>query len=471
MEAHAPSVVMSNQELKYINNLKDLAPPRDPNAAKKTLLRTTSQTRYKEWPNTIEALREKKKKDGIKRLQTIEAAQQIIDEQEAKFAEEQRRQAIDRANMLLYKDSERVKALSSAVLISTVMKEREAQHVVKAARAEQEKQIEQMWDSLERQKAYEEEQRDVQKARERQLRTHKMIETQNKQRALLRDIKVQQREQEVVEGELNKRAVLEAQTEAAAAEQRRQQRLKELEAETKRMNQEQLALKAEARKMEALEEEALEAFARQKEAMEQARKERILEVARQKRERYEAMIAKQIKHLGELKAEEEKRTHMQVLELADRQGEEERKKEEKRLKLVSDIARSRTNQMQRKREEKERQAAEDRIMNQQWQERAREQEERELEIKRRTVENAVRLQNLQRQQMLTNEERAIQDKVRELEEAKAAEMAARHDEAVFEEYAHSQMAELERTQRSVVPVQLMLQKMEFKKTHLVPIPK
>lgn len=91
--SNTESVVLSMREF---HDTLNLASDRGTSAVnnKKVRLHQRSQARYKNWGNTLEALREKKKQDRLRRMEEIERVQQIIDEKEASYQEAQRRAAI-----------------------------------------------------------------------------------------------------------------------------------------------------------------------------------------------------------------------------------------------------------------------------------------------------------------------------------------------------------------------------------------
>lgn len=90
--------------------------------AQRAALRKQSQSRYKNWGNTLEALREKKKRDRENRLAQIESAQRVIDSEEAVYQEQQRRAAIDWANRVQFQECERVKTFQSSLNMANVLK-------------------------------------------------------------------------------------------------------------------------------------------------------------------------------------------------------------------------------------------------------------------------------------------------------------------------------------------------------------
>ncbi len=74
-----------------------------------------------------------------------EKARQVIDREEAAFQAAERKKAIQRANTLLYENTERVKAFGSKLYLSDVMKERELQMQVKNEIRRREKEYERTW--------------------------------------------------------------------------------------------------------------------------------------------------------------------------------------------------------------------------------------------------------------------------------------------------------------------------------------
>ncbi|XP_075465237.1 cilia- and flagella- associated protein 210 [Ascaphus truei] len=81
----------------------------------------------KHWTNTIPGLRQKKLKAKQLREEKEEEEKQRIDIEEAKFQAEERREAIEKAKTKQYYHNDKVKNFHSALLLTEVMKEREAQ--------------------------------------------------------------------------------------------------------------------------------------------------------------------------------------------------------------------------------------------------------------------------------------------------------------------------------------------------------
>ena len=101
-------------------------PPPSAKEADRTRLHELSNSRKAKWPNTIEALREKKDKMKQDKLDAEEKLRVEIDREEAALQAEKRRFAIERANKMLYDSTDRVKSLHSKLMLADVMEERSA---------------------------------------------------------------------------------------------------------------------------------------------------------------------------------------------------------------------------------------------------------------------------------------------------------------------------------------------------------
>jgi hypothetical protein len=99
--------------------------------AERKRLHEKSKSVVKNWSNTIEGQRQRKLAARAERLENEELEQQKIDKEEAKFQQAKRKEAIDQAKTLQYYETDRVKNFHKAMLLSEVLKERDAQVVQK----------------------------------------------------------------------------------------------------------------------------------------------------------------------------------------------------------------------------------------------------------------------------------------------------------------------------------------------------
>lgn len=84
--------------------------------ARRAALRARSQERTEKWPNTLEAMRRKKDNWKKDREAREEQRRQAIDANELKLQKESRLRQIERANQLIYNQTDKMKTLRSKML-------------------------------------------------------------------------------------------------------------------------------------------------------------------------------------------------------------------------------------------------------------------------------------------------------------------------------------------------------------------
>ncbi|KAJ8612520.1 hypothetical protein CTAYLR_003720 [Chrysophaeum taylorii] len=107
--------------------------------SRRLLLKGLSDEKVKTWPNTLEAMRKKKENWKKEKIEEEEKARVEMDKEEAAFQMKQRLGAIERANLLLYEQTDRMKGLRSKQTYSEVVRERKEQA--------KEKQLRKRWES------------------------------------------------------------------------------------------------------------------------------------------------------------------------------------------------------------------------------------------------------------------------------------------------------------------------------------
>uniref|UniRef100_A0A8D3AS13 Cilia and flagella associated protein 210 n=1 Tax=Scophthalmus maximus TaxID=52904 RepID=A0A8D3AS13_SCOMX len=96
-------------------------------ANQRLALSLKSKEVVKLWSNTITGQREKKLEAKKIREELEEEKRKQIDVEEAQFKEQQRKEAIEKAKTQLYYQTDRVRGFHSALMLTEVLKEREAQ--------------------------------------------------------------------------------------------------------------------------------------------------------------------------------------------------------------------------------------------------------------------------------------------------------------------------------------------------------
>lgn len=106
---------------------------------KKAYLKKLSEDKVKHWPNTLEALRKKKEMYIKDKADEEEIKRQEIDRQESEIRKAKRLESIERANELLYNQTDKMKVLNSQILYADVIHERKSQIEMKTKVRESEK--------------------------------------------------------------------------------------------------------------------------------------------------------------------------------------------------------------------------------------------------------------------------------------------------------------------------------------------
>lgn len=269
--------------------------------------RLRSQARYKVWGNTIDALRSKKKSDKVKQAEENEAYQQIIDTEESQYQEAQRRVVLDRANRILWQETDKVKHLHSGLLLSSVMKEREQQLELKKFKKAQLGEIDKTFEII----AEENRQKGLAREREeeeaRLAKNHIGQKMQLEQLQLCRAKQAHERAETIAEGERMKAAAAERVKEAEKAEIERHDKMRAYNLEYLRANQESLSIRQVRADEEAKEDEKIAKFAYEKERMFALRKEHEAAKTKAKQTRFENMLQRQFNHLKNIKDSENSR--------------------------------------------------------------------------------------------------------------------------------------------------------------------
>ncbi|XP_053453840.1 cilia- and flagella- associated protein 210 isoform X2 [Nycticebus coucang] len=121
-----------------------------------------SQEVVKHWTNTYAGMKEQKLEAKKKRNEEIEAERQILDLEEAIYKQGERKKAIENAKQYQFYRTERVKNFHSGLLLSRVMKERDAQIEFQKSKRKPDKKWEEQL-KLNIEKAFKEEQEKAEK--------------------------------------------------------------------------------------------------------------------------------------------------------------------------------------------------------------------------------------------------------------------------------------------------------------------
>jgi len=424
-------------------------------------LHLKSQARAKTWDNTLEGSRRKKAEDKRKKFEAEELERQKVDAEEAKIQLDQRKATIDRANKLLYDESDRMKSFHSKMMVCDVLAEREAQVALKDELKKLEHVREDRFLEMEKQNYRKMLEREMKEKETKEELSRLAARAQKEQLAEYKEKKFREIEDQMLEGELLRRKAVEDLEAERKAERKRRGMAVQALSETQKANEYLKQIKAEDALRQQREEEKIQGYAQRKEKLLELRKQKEDEVFQQKQASRNAMIEAQARRLAEMASDEDQRIERQVAEKEAADENKRLKKEAARQRWEEDIQKSRVQQIQRKQNEREREKAEDAETAkflQEWCKVLDRQEQEEVELKNQ----ANRKLSQEHKKMVEIGRRKLeQDKSLEGEVALRAKRAIEADTIEFHSYAENCIRDYSAEGKNVIP--LIKELREFRK--------
>jgi len=424
-------------------------------------LHNKSVARAKTWSNTLEGSRRKKAEEKKQKLEQEEFERQKIDAEEAKIQLDQRKATIDRANKLLYDESDRMKSFHSKMMMCDVLAEREAQMSLKGELKKLEQIREDRFLEMEKQNYRKMLEREVKEKETKEALSKIAARAQKEQLSEYKEKKFRQIEDEMLEGELLRRKAIEdLESERQADKKRRDTAVRAL-SETQKANEYLQQIKQEETLRQQREEEKIADYAARKERMLQLRKNKEDEVFQAKQAARNAMIAAQAERLSAMQSDEETRLENQT---KDKEAADERKRLEKeatRRRFEAEMLKSREAQIMRKKADREREKAEDAETAKflgEWCRVLDQQEQEELELKHAA---ARRLAEEHKKQVDMHRGKKGGEKKGEEMVAMRAKKAMEADTVEFHNYAESVIRAYSEEGKNVIP--LIKELREFRK--------
>merc|ERR1719389_1077093 len=424
-------------------------------------LHKQSQARAKTWDNTLEGSRRKKAEDKQKKMDLEELNRQAVDAEEAKIQLDQRKKTIDRANKLLYDESDRMKSFHSKMMVCDVLAEREAQVALKDELKKLEHVREDRFLEMEKQNYRKMLEREMKETETKEELSRLAARAQKEQLAEYKEKKFREIEDQMLEGELLRRKAIEDLEAERKAERKRRGMAVQALAETQKANEYLKQIKAEDMLRQQREEEKVQEYAQRKEKLLELRKQKEDEVFQQKQASRNAMIEAQARRLAQMQGDEDTRIANQV---AQKERDDENKriaKEDAKARWEQDIQKSRVQQIARKQAEREREKSEDAQTAkflQEWCKVLDRQEQEEVELKNQ----ANRKLSLEHRKMVEiSRRKGEQDKGQEGEVSLKAKRAIEADTIEFHSYAENCIRDYAAEGKNVIP--LIKELREFRK--------
>jgi len=440
----APScTVVSETELQRYQDIVDNAATKAVEAekARRDQIRLTSEARVAHWPNTIEAQRLRKEQLRQERLDREEERRLLIDEEERVLREHQKAQAVERANVLLYEENDKIKSFTSKLFLATVLEEREKQLAIKEERRRLEKELELEACVTEQETLRRAEEKEKKKIHDSQQRTCALKSAQLQQLEDLRQQKIKERDENRAEGARIRHLAEQAAEEERLAEAHRKEQQKFRGAELEKTNDEMLHAKKEQKQKEKAEDERIASFAQLKEQQMTERKTRADQKFVAKLRARQQLIDLQSKQLEELRATVEERELKAMRDFDRERRERERIENEKRERRQREIESYRAAELETKKQKKSQEAAEFLRMKDIWKERADTLIDEELLERRQQRAQAERLQHFHLLQAQEKRQQALKEKRTDIEEGLQLQNALKEEQDMYNTYVNSVMCE------------------------------
>ncbi|XP_023259287.1 coiled-coil domain-containing protein 173 [Seriola lalandi dorsalis] len=306
-------------------------------ANQREALHLQSKEAVKLWSNTIAGQRQKKLEAKKIREQIEEEKRKMTDIEEAKYQEQKRKDAIEKANTQLYYQTDRVKGLHRALLLTEVLKEREAQievkQRIKSASKDVDKEFTDMVKTREDEALRQEQEKALQKKLERQA-VAEDLKNQIKVNEVARE---RQKTENKKDGEEIQRLQELYQWEQRMEDERQTEQKRNLmQAHLEHLTNRDLIRAADAQKQEA-EEKQRKLFLTAKQKMMKLRRDKETELFREAQMQREKIMNKLTVAQQDQSVSEEQRIAKAVAERDAKQAQRHREEEEKRTAMLKSI--------------------------------------------------------------------------------------------------------------------------------------
>jgi len=424
-------------------------------------LHVKSQARAKTWNNTLEGSRRKKAEEKKMKMEMEELERQKVDAEETKIQLDKRKATIDRANKLLYDESDRMKSFHSKMMVCDMLAEREAQLGLKDELKKLEHIREDRFLEMEKQNYRKMLEREMKEKETKEELSRLAARAQKEQLGEYKEKKFREIEDQMLEGELLRRKAIEDLEAERKAERKRRGMAVQALSETQKANEYLKQIKAEDHLRQQREEEKVQEYAQRKEKLLELRKAKEDEVFQQKQAARNEMIENQARRLAQMQGDEDERIERQVQQKEASDEKKRLDKEDKHKRWEADIQKSRMAQIARKQAEREREKFEDAETAkflQEWCKVLDRQEQEEVEIKGQA---AKKLSEGHKKSVEIARRKKEQDKTGETDVALKAKRAIEADTIEFHAYAENCIRDYASEGKNVIP--LIKELREFRK--------
>lgn len=436
----------------------------EPKQDEKQRLKDLSDSRAAKWSNTLTAQRARNDRLHVERLAAEELEKQEIDRQEAEHRAENRRLQIERANKILFDESDRVRGFHSRLLKSDTIQENEMligfkkqidvmKKAQEAAFVDQQKRALELAEAAELRKFGEE------KERAMHQKTVQMRQLEEVKTKIIAERKETKRE-----GLLLKQRAIEEAEEQRLKEVERRNKALELTAAVAAANTTLQAFKLKEMEREREQERAMEAYANKK-AASIAERERVVAERRAAKEAERKRVADAIeKNYNDWMAREKSRMDRDEAKAAQASAADDSSRRQRIMDTMADLDASNRAQLAAKADAKARRRQDEAVGAQEWSIRLAElKKEEEQEVRDRLAKER-RLASFHLRQAEAKARKRAAQRIEELQEVAQIELTLREQEEIFRQYAEEWVGEYRRLGKSTVPMESYLNKKETVET-------
>lgn len=421
-------------------------------------LKELSDERASRWPNTLSAGRARKERGRQEKLAAEEAERMEADRAEAELRADQRRVQIERANKILFEETDRVKGFHSTLLKSDTMQENEQligykRQIDVLKKAQEAAFVEQQRQALEMAEAAE-----LRKMQQTRVRALDQKAAQTQQLDELKTRILAERADGKREGALLKQRAIEEAEEQKQKELNRMAKAKKLNEETTSANLTLQGFRIKEKERQRDTELAIEAYATKKAALIAERERREAEKRAQKEADRKRIADKLETDFSRQMDLENSRLNRDVMQAEQRSAADEAARQRHMRDTIADIGTSNQRQLRQKAEAKAREKQDEAEARAEWGVRVKELKQEEEAEARARLEKNKDVAGFQQRQALIRSRRKAEAKIAELQDAAQIQLSLREQEEIFQQYAAEWINEYQAQDKSVVPLMIHLNK-------------
>lgn len=415
-----------------------------------------SEERVKSWSNTLAASRQLKLEHRLRKERDAEAARVRVDQEEEEIRNKLRKEAIDRANKLVYEQQDQIKRMRSKQIVADSLQIQQEQRQQRQQQIDYEKRREAYFHQKVLEQVQAAADREAQEAEELAKKRAEVTKIQAQQLEFQTKRHIQRLVEEREEGqEMVKQAERAIEEERQKAEARANQ-LKANNRAMARANQELQVVKQQQRLRFEEEQQKIAQYAADREKRKAKREAHMRYKHDLKQKSIQKMIDKAVTHLEAMKSDEDFRLERDVRLADEALAKREQDKIDRRNAEMEACHKSRQHQLQRKKVLRQEEAEADRNMVAKWLEHNDRMKMKDLEkkqktrqIKQRTAKELLRMDAEKKRQLTAQreEERRSEQEVFAASDQNALE---------FENFLHAQVEEYRKAGKNTKALQSAL---------------